>query len=138
MAKTLYLIRGVSGAGKTTFAKELVLAKIASRFLEADQYFHKYNFETGEWTYNFDASKLHEAHKLCQEITEQELIDGNSVVVSNTSTTANEVQVYQDIATRTNARFVSLIVENRNNTSSVHDVPEGVLQRQRSRFDIKL
>lgn len=76
-------------------------------------------------------------HKWCQHLTKNTLGHGNSVVVSNTSTSEKEVKVYQDIA-RANANFVSLIVENRNGTMSVHDVPEEVLQRQRSRFSVKL
>lgn len=44
--KTLYLIRGVSGAGKSTFAKQLAKS-IGIDFYEADQYFYrngKYEF----------------------------------------------------------------------------------------------
>ena len=128
---TLYLVRGVSGAGKSTLAKMLARAVEGSHF-EADMYFMQ------DGAYNFDPSLLHEAHTWCQTLTKYDLQQEINVVVSNTSTTEKEVKVYQDIAKEYNANFVSLIVENRNDTMSVHDVPEDVLQKQRKRFSVKL
>lgn len=128
---TLYLIRGVSGAGKSTFAETLAKAVIGLHF-EADMFF----MQNGE--YKFDANRLEYAHQWCQGMTKKYLEHKINIVVSNTSTTEREVKVYQDIAKECNANFVSLIVENRNGTMSVHNVPEGVLQRQRSRFSVKL
>ena len=128
---TLYLIRGVSGAGKSTLAKILAKAVVGYHF-EADMYFMQ------DGAYNFDPSLLHEAHTWCQALTKHNLQHKINIVVSNTSTTEKEVKVYQDIAKEHNANFVSLIVENRNDTMSVHDVPEDVLQKQRKRFSVKL
>lgn len=128
---TLYLVRGVSGAGKSTFARILAASR-GIAYCEADQYF------MNNGLYNFDPTKLASAHADCQYRSKIELVMGKSVVVSNTSTTEKEVKVYQDIAKAHNANFVSLIVENRNGTMSVHDVPEEVLQRQRDRFSVKL
>jgi adenylate kinase family enzyme len=55
--KTLYIVRGVSGSGKSTFAKKLV----HDDFLvcEADKYF--INEENGK--YEFEISKIR--HHLC-------------------------------------------------------------------------
>lgn len=131
--QTLYLIRGVSGSGKSTFAQHLVDSGVVSYKFEADDY-----FLDEEDNYNFDAEKLHLAHKQCQEETEWALGNGRDVVVSNTSTTEKEVKIYQDIAEKTNSNFVSIIVENRNDTESVHGVPDDVLERQRVRFSVKL
>ena len=128
---TLYLVRGVSGAGKSTFAKAFADV-IGAWHLETDMYFMKGG------VYTFDRSKLHRAHSWCQTATVWGLKHSRNVVVSNTSTTEAEVKVYQDIAKEHNANFVSLIIENRNDTMSVHDVPDAVLQRQRNRFSVKL
>jgi len=128
---TLYLVRGVSGAGKSTFAKAFADA-IGAWHLETDMYF------MNDGVYTFDRSKLHQAHSWCQATTGLALKYGMNVVVSNTSTTEAEVKVCQDIAKEYNANFVSLIIENRNDTMSVHDVPDAVLQRQRNRFSVKL
>ena len=128
---TLYLIRGLSGAGKSTFSLALVRAYGAVH-AEADMYF----MQNGK--YNFQPALLSKAHSWCQDIAYSALSAGRTVVVSNTSTTEKEVKVYQDIAKECQANFVSLIVENRIGTMSVHDVPEEVLQRQRNRFSVKL
>ena len=88
--------------------------------------------------YNFKPELLHAAHSVCEYWVKRDLGRSFSVVVSNTSTTEKEVKVYQDIAKEHNANFVSLIVENRNDTMSVHDVLEDVLQKQRKRFSVKL
>lgn len=128
---TLYLVRGVSGAGKSTLAKMLARAVVGYHF-EADMYF----MQDGD--YNFDPALLREAHMWCQTLTKHNLQHKINIVVSNTSTTEKEVKVYQDIAKECQANFVSLIVENRNDTMSVHDVPEDVLQKQRNRFSVKL
>ena len=129
---TLYLIRGVSGAGKSTFAATLANS-LGIAYYEADAFFVNRNGE-----YNFKPELLHEAHSLCEYWVKRDLGRSFSVVVSNTNTTEKEVKVYQDIAKEHNANFVSLIVENRNDTMSVHDVPEDVLQKQRKRFSVKL
>lgn len=128
---TLYLIRGVSGSGKSTLAAQMS-ASMRVPFIEADMYF----MENG--VYLFNPLKLQEAHKWCQCTAQGEISRGRSVIVSNTSTTEKEVRTYQDIALQFGANFVSIIVENRNATESVHEVPDEVLQRQRSRFSVKL
>lgn len=129
---TLYLLRGVCGSGKTTLAKDLVARGFADRWLEADQYFMNGTH------YVFDASKLKNAHEWCQTATKHTLLQERSVVVSNTSTTEKEVAVYQQIAKDYDANFVSLIVENRNDTKNVHNVPEEKIQQMKDRFNVKL
>ena len=86
--KILYIVRGVPGSGKSTFAKRLV----GDDFLvcEADKYF--VDKETGE--YNFDFTKIKDAHKFCQNTVEtymkDSLVNDNfyrEIAVSNTFTT---------------------------------------------------
>ena len=129
---TLYLIRGLPGSGKSTFAYELAKSLDIYSF-EADMSFYD---DFGK--YNFDPSRLHLAHKWCQERVENTLFHGMSVVVSDTSTTEKEVTAYHDIAKRYGAKFVSMIVENRHGNVSIHDVPEASIDKMRQRFSIKL
>jgi len=130
---TLYLIRGVSGAGKSTFAQQLWGAGIVYKVFEADDYFYA---EDG--TYNFNAGFLRAAHVACQENTKYCLNLGHSVAVSNTSTTEFEVLVYETIAKEANAHFISIIVENRHNGVNIHNVPEDKLKQMKERFSVKL
>ena len=128
----LYLIRGVSGAGKSTFAQRLWEAGVVDRVFEADDWFYS------EGEYKFDATKLHEAHNVCQHNTYFTLKAGKSVAVSNTSTTEKEVQAYKEIAELVNAHFISVIVENRHGGENVHNVPPEKIQQMKNRFSIKL
>jgi predicted kinase len=131
---TLYLIRGLPGSGKSTFAWELEKAGVVDITVEADDYF--INEETGE--YQFDANKLHSAHRMCQLNAAAALAEGTSVGVSNTSTSEKEVAVYKKIAEQYNAKFVSIIVENRHEGKNIHGVPEDKLTQMRNRFSIKI
>lgn len=129
----LYLIRGVSGAGKSTFAQRLWEAGVVERVFEADDWFY-----AKDGTYQFNAADLHVAHKTCQQNTKFCLKSGRSVAVSNTSTTEFEVMVYRQIAEECDAHFISVIVENRNDTKSIHNVPEEKIQQMKGRFSVKL
>lgn len=129
---TLYLIRGVPGSGKSTFAQKLRNSGIVDFVYEADQYFHNWG------NYQFDPARLPEAHNYCQTMCFEALKDGYNVAVSNTSTTEKEVEIYRKIAEETDANFVSLVVESRHNGKNVHDVPPEKIEQMKQRFSIKL
>lgn len=129
----LYLIRGVPGSGKTTFAKFLFYSRVVDRVFEADQF-----FIDAEGEYNFNASKLGEAHIYCQGNTRNALKEGWNVAVSNTSTTEKEVETYRKIAEECGANFVSIILENRHGGVNQHAVPEDKIQQMKNRFSVKL
>jgi ABC-type phosphate/phosphonate transport system ATPase subunit len=131
--QTLYLIRGVSGAGKSNLAHCMYSSGMVSTVCEADDYFYDENDN-----YKFDASQLRKAHQECRHLALDALLDGQSVAVSNTSTTEDEVEIYRKIAFHTNSKFVSIIVENRNDTKNTHGVPDEVIEKQRKRFSVTL
>lgn len=135
--KTLILLRGLPGAGKSSFANLIWSSGVV---FEADKYFYD---EDGN--YNFDASKLGLAHKWCQLQVEHAMEDNQTnpqyypeIVVSNTSTTEKELQPYLDLATKYDYKVVSLIVENRHGNKSVHNVPEETIKKMKNRFEIRL
>lgn len=131
--KTLYLIRGIPGSGKSTFAKELYRSSLVDAVFEADQY-----FTTIDGKYKFDPSKIEAAHSACQKNVIDALNAGKSVAVSNTSCAEWEVRVYEKIANETKSKFVSVIVENRHGNGSVHDVPSDVIENMRKRFSVNI
>lgn len=131
--KELFLVRGLPGSGKSTFAKALGGINI-----EADQYF----MVDGE--YKFDSSKIKLAHNYCQSQTQAwmgsngEQVNVDRIVVSNTFTQEWEMDYYYKLAEKYGYRVYSLVVENRHGGVSEHGVPEEKLEQMRNRFEIKL
>ena len=137
MNKKLYIVRGLPGSGKSTFAEALV----GSDFLvcEADKYF----MVDGE--YKFDGSKLKEAHESCRNLVETYMKDSlindqfyREIAVSNTFTQEWEMQAYYDMAKEYGFTVFALVVENRHGGKNVHDVPADVLDKMEERFELKL
>jgi predicted ABC-type ATPase len=124
----LYLIRGVPGSGKTTRAKQLVEMGKAICYIEADDYFIS---PTGE--YIFDASKLPEAHALCQRRALALMQCGLNFAVSNTFTRKWEMDVYKKLAKE--YRYVVHEEIMRGEYENVHGVPEETVQRMKERFE---
>ena len=133
MKKTLVLLRGLPGAGKSTVA-ELIGAKGAGyTHFEADMYFMQ------DGVYKFDPTKLKLAHNWCAIQTQKAMVDDTSIIiVSNTFTQEWEMETYYELARMHSYQVVSMIVENRHGGKNVHGVPEDKLQAMADRFQIKL
>ena len=119
--KTLYIVRGIPGSGKSTFAKSL-----GGTHFEADMFFMK----DGE--YKYDMFKIKEAHKWCQEQTDRVLAEGEMVVVSNTFTTKKELKPYFELAKKYN--IIPTVILCQNNFGSIHNVPEETIEKMKQRF----
>jgi len=129
MEKTLFLIRGVPGSGKSTLAKHLT-----SNVFEADHYFYDENCN-----YNFDFTKIKDAHKDCQDNVRCAMESGiPKIAVSNTSTQEWEMEPYMELAKKYDYTVFTLVVENRHGGTNVHDVPENIIESMKNRFEIKL
>ena len=126
----LVLIRGVSGSGKSTFAFKILQGNAVH--YEADMYFCN---DDGEGQYVFDPNKLHAAHQWCQNSVKVIMATvREDIVVSNTFTTEKELKPYIDLAKEYGYTVTTVVVENRNNTESIHDVPQEIRQRQADRL----
>jgi predicted kinase len=143
--KTLFLIRGLPGSGKT-FTANLLSENGKHPVLSADMF-----FEDSEGNYNWDASKIKEAHTWCQTQCEMWLIRGHEadclnvaispsykIFVANTFTQEWEMEPYFELAEKYGYKVVTLICENRHGSPNVHGVPDETLRKMEQRFDIKL
>ena len=126
--KELFLLRGLPGSGKSTLAKSL-----GGMHMEADKYFD-YNGK-----YEFDASKIKNAHAWCQNATKVFMQNKRKkVVVSNTFTQEWEMQPYYELAQEYGYKVYCLIVENRHGGVNEHGVPQEKLVQMKNRFEISL
>jgi len=156
--KTLFLIRGVSGSGKTTTAN-LLSENGKYPVLSADMF-----FEDSEGNYNWDSSKLKDAHAWCKYQVEGLMrdfefnpfpvrstrvassmgylsgfySDFSKIFVANTFTQEWEMEDYFKLAEQYGYQVVSLIVENRHGNKNVHSVPDEKVEQMKERFQVKL
>ncbi len=133
--KTIIITRGVSGSGKSFFAETLLsLSPEKVAICCADDFF----VVDGE--YKFDASKLGEAHLLCQKTfvwavnnSEVELI-----VVANTNTKKSDWSFYEDYGKQNNIPVIFAVIENRHGGKDSHNVPASTLDRQANNIKMSL
>ncbi len=132
--KTLYLLRGLPGAGKSTLASQL-----SDVHFEADMYFTN---ENGQYVFN--PSEIKKAHEWCQNQVNTAMILNHttgvneSIVVSNTFTQSWEMEPYYKLAESYGYRVFSIIVENRHGGENQHGVPEDKIEAMRVRFEFRL
>jgi predicted kinase len=85
----VFILVGVSGSGKSTVARELGGVSVS-----ADHY-----FTDADGNYNFDPSKLSDAHAAClRQFLAHVQMRRAQVVVDNTNTTVAEIAPYAAIA----------------------------------------
>ena len=133
--KKLYLIRGVSGSGKTTLAHDLAFHEIAADYFFEGRQWNKESGWSKENDYEFDSTRLSMAHKWCQAIVGGWMFTNiESIAVHNTFTTWKELEPYVDMAKKFGYNVVSLVVENRHGSPSVHGVPDETLMKQETRL----
>lgn len=126
--KELFLLRGLPGSGKSTLAESL-----GGSHMEADKYF------TYDGKYEFDVTKLKDAHDWCQNSVRVFMENKSKrVVVSNTFTQEWEMKPYFELAEKHGYKVYSLICENRHGGINEHGVPEDKLEIMKNRFEVKL
>lgn len=129
----LYLVIGLPGSGKSTFAKAIAQlscwGEVQTTHRETDEYF----VDPHTQEYVFDPDKLGEYHQMCREATKRDLQDGLNVVVSNTMLTKWERKFYFDIARETGANVVICIM--RENYGTVHNIPLETIEKMKAKWE---
>ena len=123
------LCRGISGSGKSTFAKTL-----GGEHYEADMFFIDGNGE-----YKFDGSKIKLAHEWCKDMVYMDMLkEIPKIVVSNTFTQEWEMEPYFELAKKYGYKVFSIVIENRHGGTNEHNVPEDKVEQMKNRFSLKL
>lgn len=120
----LVILRGLPGAGKTTFAKHCF---IGYDYYDADMFINP--------NAPFDRNNLHNAHEQCQYHVEKNLLNGFDTVVGNTFTQNWEMKPYVDMARELGVNLFVVTVENSHGNKSIHNVPESTMNKMKNRFE---
>lgn len=129
----LYLVRGLPGSGKSTFAATLSGALRAPHF-EHDMYLY-----TPEGEYLWTEERMAYAWRQCLRDTEQKMsLEFPAIIVSNVFPNGKAMRPYRKLADSYGYNITYVVVENRRGGVNVHDVPEEALAHMRSIFQVTL
>lgn len=137
LQRVAIILRGVSGSSKSTFAdylKGLFNASLGYDYSnEPDKCVictaDDYHIEAGQ--YKFQPENLGFAHNQCQQKFEEALKVGTELVIcANVNARERDFKYYIDKAKEYGYTYFVMVMENRNNTKDVHNVPAQTLERQ--------
>lgn len=118
-SKTLFIVRGLPGSGKSTLAK--MLAPTAN--FAADDF-----FTLPDGTYNFDPTRLSDAHYYCLNHTKTALWKGTAAVaVHNVFSQPWQAREYYDLAREYG--YSVFVIECQNRFTNIHQVPSETIAR---------
>jgi predicted kinase len=125
--KTLYIVRGLPGSGKSSLAK-----KVTEIVYSADDFFTN---KKGE--YNFNVKLLGKAHEWCWgKVRDAMYLGVEAVAVANTFTQAWEAEKYYQIAEEYG--YSVFVIECQNDYGNVHDVPQESIDAMKERWEKSL
>jgi predicted kinase len=127
--KIVFIVRGLPGAGKSTLSE-----LIADVVISADDY-----AIDDKGNYKWNVSNSSDYHDQAREAFNKVVSQGvNRIAVANTNSTDSEFRYYCQVAKKYNYQVFTLIVENRHEGKSIHDVPSSVVLAMKKRFSIQL
>lgn len=118
------IIRGLPGSGKSTIAKLMT----DYEHFEADQFFY-----TEDGTYNYDPTKVKDAHIDCNRRVREALDNGRKVVISNTFTRVFEFEPYLKMCKERGIE--PIIIETKGKFKNIHGVSDEAIQRMKTRWE---
>lgn len=132
--KSLILLRGLPGSGKTTLAKVLSENNTYPVF-SVDDYFT--DELSGEYLFNFKDNHL--AYKQCEELTKDAMQQQiPKIFVHNTFTMDWELEPFFKLASQFNYTLFVVTVENYHHHKNTHEVSDEQLQKMAEKYKVKL
>ena len=148
--KTLVMLRGISGTGKSILAKQ-VEKEYGAKAMSTDDYF----MQSGE--YKFNPKELGKAHAWNTERAKEAIRAGKNVIVDNTNTQAWEMKDYVEEAIKHgynvvfkepnwsaelkdkdgkwNIDFIEKLQQNKDRAEIGKSLPREIIQRMADRYE---
>lgn len=124
MKTNVFLIRGLPGSGKTTYANHVLKAEV---ICEADDYF------TRNGVYKFNPEQLTDAHNACFNKFVEAVKHNKKTAVCNTFSRYWELKKYIEFCKSNNIKFI--IIKMNSQYNNVHGVPESAVENMRKRWE---
>lgn len=141
MSKTLYIIRGLPGSGKSTLGE--ILADTYMDYSRTVGGVKHYSYAADDWftdnqgNYNFVPEELAQAHEDCRSRVLGAMLSGvESIAVCNTFTQSWEAEPYFKLCDMHD--YSPVVVECQNNFGNIHDCPEDKIELMRGRWENRL
>jgi predicted kinase len=130
--KTLYIIRGLPGSGKSTLGHELAS--------EADGYYKRHSVAADDWfcdqygEYNFVPEELSDAHEDCRSRVMGRMMSGvEKICVCNTFSQAWEAEPYFKLCKQ--YYYTPVVLECQSQFGNVHGVPQESIDEMKERWE---
>lgn len=124
--KSVYILRAVPGAGKSTVADEIHEAMTKSGRTALICCADDFHIDL-DGNYNWSIDTVGHGHLWCKREFEEALQEGiDCIIVSNTNVITKDVTHYRNLAIEHGYMVFVLVVENWHNGKDVHNVPDEI------------
>ena len=143
--KTIFILRGLPGSGKSTRAKELAnhygMGGMEVTICSADLYFSTRNADG--YRYEFSAAAIKQAHAVCFMCADRAMANGYDVVIiDNTNIKVEHFEQYIDLGRRYGYRVEIERVGGTDEADireftarQIHAVPESTIRKMAEEFE---
>ena len=138
MSKTLYIIRGLPGSGKSTLGE-----KLADSYVDYHPKFGGpkcHSYAADDWftdrngNYNFVPQELSQAHEDCRSRVLGAILSGaENIAVCNTFSQAWEAEPYIELCNTYG--YTPVVLECQSQFGNIHDVPQESINAMADRWD---
>ena len=133
-ARSLIILRGLPGSGKSALAK-LLSENNSWPIFSVDDYFT--DAHSGEYDFNF--AKNHLAYKQCFERTESAMLNAISkIFLDNVFSLEWEMEPYFKLAAKMSYTVFVVTVENRHQGKNRHHISEEQLSKMAEKYKVVL
>jgi predicted kinase len=132
MRRSLILLRGLPGSGKSTLGELLSEGKYP--VVSIDDY-----FTDSKGSYDFKYNENHLAYKSCEERVIELMSKGvEKIFIANTCTIDSEILSYKKLAHDAGYSFFAVTVENYHGQGNIHGISKEQIDKMAAKYKVNL